>query len=68
MIKTKYFYKYPYKEPPVLIMDMHAHLVRSGSSLIYYTRRIEEPLFRGILKERDKKYVTYSIAGEGRSQ
>ena len=25
MIKTKKIYKRPYKEPPVLIMDMHVH-------------------------------------------
>ena len=26
MIKIKNFYKCPYKEPPALIMDMHAHI------------------------------------------
>ena len=66
MIKTQYFYKRPNKEPPVLIMDI---LVRGGQLLIFYTRRVEEPLVRGILEERDKiKNISFSIAGERRIQ
>ena len=36
-----------------------------GSSLIYYTRCMEEPLFRGILKERDKKIYLKVLQGRG---
>ena len=66
MINTKYFYKCPYKESPLLIMGMHVHLERGDSLVIYYTKCTKEPLFRKNLEERDKENISHNIAEEGR--
>ena len=66
MIKTNKFYKCPYKEPPVPIMDMHVHTSDRWLfiDLLHkvYGRATLQRDFRG---ERLKKNVSYSITGEG---
>ena len=69
MIKTKNFYERPCKEPAVLIMDMHVHIIKRRF-LIDLLHKVYEraTLPRDFRGERFKKYVSYSIAGEERTQ
>ena len=66
MIKTKNFYKCPYKEPFVLIMDMHVHISEKWFliDLLHkmYGRAILPRDFRG---KREKK-KPYLIVMQGR--
>ena len=69
MIKTKNFYKCPYKEPPVFIMDMHVYISERWLLIDLlnevHGKAILPRDFRG---ERLKKYISYSIAEEERTQ
>ena len=59
--KKKEIIKCPYKEPPVPIMDMHVHISDSSALIIYYTRCVEQPFFRGILETEIKKKMYLKV-------
>ena len=65
--KNKNFSKVHIRNLLSLLWTCMSILVRGGSLFIYYIRCMKKPLFRGILEQRDKKKISYSI-GERRTQ
>ena len=57
MMKTEKSYKCPYKKPLVLIMDMHVHISDRRLLIDLLHKMYGRAIFRGILEERDKKYI-----------
>ena len=59
--------KCPYKEPPVFIMDMHVHI-----SERWFLNDLLHKVYGRATPPRDirelKKYISYSIAGKGKTQ
>ena len=68
MIKAKNYYRYPYKEPPILIMDMHIHISERWILIDLVHKVYGEPPLPVDFRGERKKYISYSITGEGRTQ
>ena len=68
MIKTKKIYKCPYKELPVLIMDMYVHISERCFLLDLLQKGYKRATLLKDFKGEIKINISYSIAGEGMIQ